>query len=73
MDVESTKYAIIEKIIHINNEDVLNEVRAILEEQETMLTDRQKAELDKRSSRHNSGESKSFTWEEVKKSARSGI
>lgn len=73
MDVQSTKYAIIEKVIQTNNEDLLNEVQAILEEEEIILTDWQKEELDRRSSRHKTGESKSFTWEEVKKRARSGI
>ena len=73
MDVQSTKYAIIEKVIQTNDEDLLNEVQAILEEEEIILTNWQKEELDKRSTRHKAGESKSFTWEEVKKRARSGI
>lgn len=73
MDVQSTKYAIIEKVIQTNDEDLLSEVQAILEEEEIILTDWQKEELDKRSSRHKTGESKNFTWEEVKKRARSGI
>lgn len=71
MDVQSTKFAIIEKVIQTNDEDLLNEVQAILEEEEIILTSRQKEELDERSARHKAGESKNFTWEEVKKSARS--
>jgi putative addiction module component (TIGR02574 family) len=73
MDVQSTKYAIIEKVIQTNNEELLNEVQAILEEEEIMLTDWQKEELDKRSSRYQTGESKSLTWGEVKKRAQSGV
>jgi putative addiction module component (TIGR02574 family) len=71
MDVQSTKYSIIEKVIRINDENVLNEIQAILEEEETLLTDWQKEELDRRSLRHDRGESMSFSWEEVKKRARS--
>ena len=74
MDVQSTKYLIIEKITQINDVDLLNEVRAILENQEEIvLTDWPKDELDKRVARHKSGESKSFTWEEVKTRGRSAI
>jgi putative addiction module component (TIGR02574 family) len=73
MDVQSTKYAIIEKVIQTNDEDLLNELNAILEQEEIILTDSQKEELDKRVARHKSGESKSFTWEEVKVHARSGL
>ncbi len=72
MDVQSTKYAIIEKVIQTNDQDLLNEVQAILEERVFILTDWQKEELDKRSSQHITGESKSYIWEEVKKRARSG-
>jgi putative addiction module component (TIGR02574 family) len=72
MDVKSTKYAIIEKVIQTNDEDLLNEVKAILDEEEIILTDWQKKELDERLLRHETGESKSFTWGEVKKRARSG-
>jgi putative addiction module component (TIGR02574 family) len=73
MDVQSTKYAIIEKVIQTNDENILNEVNAILEQEEIILTDLQKEELDKRVERHQRGESKSFTWEEVKKMARLGV
>lgn len=73
MDVQSTKYSIIEKVIQTNDENILNEVQAILEREEIVLTNLQKEELDKRALRHESGESKNFTWEEVKKRARSGI
>ncbi len=73
MDVQSTKYAIIEKVIQTNDENILNEVQAILEQEEIILTDWQKEELDKRALRHKSGESKNYTWEEVKKRSRSGI
>jgi putative addiction module component (TIGR02574 family) len=73
MDVQSTKYSIIEKVIQTNDEDLLNELNAILVQEEIILTDSQKDELDKRAARHKSGESKSFTWEEVKEHARSGV
>ncbi len=52
MDVQSTKYAIIEKVIQTNDENILNEVQAILEQEEIILTDWQKEELDKRALRH---------------------
>ena len=42
MDVQSTKYAIIEKVIQTNDEDLLNELSAILEQEEIILTDSQK-------------------------------
>lgn len=70
MNIQSTKYAIIEKIIQTKNEGLLSEVQAILEQEEFVLTDKQKRELDKRLARHKSGESKSYGWEEVKKRAR---
>lgn len=73
MNIQSTKYAIIEKVIQINDEDLLNELSAILEQEEIILTESQTEELDKRAARHTSGESKSFTWEEVKEHARSGV
>lgn len=73
MDVQSTKYAIIEKVIQTNDGNILNEVQAILEQEEIILTDWQKEELDKRALRDKSGESKNYTWEEFKKRACSGI
>ena len=71
MDIQATKYTIIEKIIQTHNEKLLNEVQAILEQEEIFLTDKQKEELDRRTARHKSGESKSYSWEEVKRRARS--
>lgn len=74
MNVQTTKHIIIEKITQIQDEGLLNEVQAILEQnEEIILTDWQKDELDKRAANHKSGESKNYNWEEVKTRARSGI
>ena len=74
MNVQTTKYLIIEKITQLNDEDILNEVQAILEQNEKVsLTDWQKEELDKREARHKRGESKNYTWNEVKERARARL
>ena len=71
MNVIDTKTYIIEKINKIDDEALLNELRLILEQDETiLLTDEQKAELDRRTKSHENGTSKSYTWDEVKQNAR---
>ena len=71
MEIQATKYLIIEKIMQINDESLLSEVQAILElSEEIKLTDWQEGELDKRATRHAKGESKNYTWNEVKERAK---
>lgn len=74
MNVVDTKTYIIERINQLDDEALLNELRLILEQEETiLLTDEQKTELDKRMKAHESGSSKNYTWEEVKKNARAKL
>lgn len=74
MDVQSKKYAIIEKIIQTDDDNLLSDVQAMLEYRaDIKLTQEQKDELDRRTLRHERGESASYTWDEVKKAARSGL
>jgi len=55
------------------DDTMLKSIYALLKEYrknqgETLLTEEQKVELDKRMEEHKSGKSKSYTWEEVKAS-----
>ncbi|MXN92814.1 hypothetical protein GR160_16425 [Flavobacterium sp. Sd200] len=69
MDIEVSKLELIEMLIHTSKESVLSRVRAILEEEQQQFTGDESfyAMLDERRERHEKGESKSFTWEEIKK------
>jgi putative addiction module component (TIGR02574 family) len=73
MNIESTKYAIIEKIIETDSEELLDEIRSLLGQTEESFTEEQKKELDQRAIRHKNDESKSYSWDEVKQRARSSI
>jgi putative addiction module component (TIGR02574 family) len=58
------KYRLIEKLIQTEDEELLNQVKEILES--TELTEEQKKELDRRMEKHRKGEGKLYTWQEVK-------
>jgi putative addiction module component (TIGR02574 family) len=74
MDITARKYKFIEEFMKIISpekieklellEDVLHAELPI--QDEYILTQEQKAELDRREARHLSGESKSHSWAEVK-------
>jgi putative addiction module component (TIGR02574 family) len=65
------KYRLIEKLIHTEDEDLLNQVQEILES--TELTEKQKQELDRRMEKYEKGETKLYTWDEVKERIRKGL
>lgn len=67
------------KIIdQVEDEKILKAVYVLLEKEivnniDYELTVEQQAELDRRIAKHESGESKSYSWEEVKQKIRSGL
>ncbi|HSF53097.1 MAG TPA: addiction module protein [Algoriphagus sp.] len=63
------KLELIEKILQVNEDRVLYEVRAVLEqtENESKISDELLVELEKRRKSYLSGNSKTHSWEEVKK------
>ena len=63
------KLDLIEKILQVNEDRVLYEVKSVLEQSEggSMISDELLEELERRRKSYLSGDSKTFTWEEVKK------
>ncbi|WP_438426248.1 addiction module protein [Aquimarina macrocephali] len=64
---------LISEYVNTADERLLKIVKAVMEsyrEDEFTLTEEQYKILDERRERHLKGESKSFTWEEVKQNAR---
>lgn len=64
---------LISEYVNTADERLLKIVKAVMEsyrEDEFTLTEEQYKTLDQRRERHLKGESKSFTWEEVKQNAR---
>ncbi|HYG37985.1 MAG TPA: addiction module protein [Cytophagales bacterium] len=59
------KYKLIEKLILIEDDELLSQVEAILEGS-SQLNEDLKQELDRRMIKFHSGESKLYTWNEVK-------
>jgi len=69
MDLTKTKEQLKMLIDETGNEDVLNEVRNILElasGDHFALTDEQKRELESLEEQHTAGQLKTYTWEEVR-------
>jgi len=69
MDLTKTKEQLKMLIDETGNEDVLNEVRNILElasDDHFALTDEQKRELESLEEQHTAGQLKTYTWEEVR-------
>jgi hypothetical protein len=74
MTVAILKKKINQAISEIDNADFLNALHAIIsskKEEDTLcqLSSTQKKELEKRMDRHRKGQSKSFSWKEVKNAA----
>jgi len=70
MDVYAIKLELIEMLLKIEEESVLVKVKALLEDVSShnySLTEDDYALIDLRREKHFSGESKSFSWEQVKK------
>ncbi|WP_212668468.1 DUF6364 family protein [Belliella buryatensis] len=73
---DSEKLELIEMLININEESVLQNVKVLLEDSSNIidgLSEEDYKVMDQRRERHLSDQSKSFSWEEVKDSARSSI
>ncbi|EKB47656.1 hypothetical protein [Cecembia lonarensis] len=76
MDVYATKLELIEMLLKIEEESVLMKVKALLEDVSSpnySLTEEDYVIIDQRREKHFSGESKSFSWEEVKKAAKESL
>ncbi len=75
MDITARKYKFIEEFMKIISPEKIEKLELLedvlhsdlpTQEDEYILTQEQKAELDRREARHLSGESKSHSWDEVK-------
>jgi hypothetical protein len=69
MELTKIKEQLKKLIDETGNEDVLNEVRNILElasDESYVLTDVQKRELDLLQEQHSAGKVKTYAWEEVR-------
>jgi len=60
-----TKYRIIEKLIQTEDDEILNQVEAILEHSQFELSDAHKLLLDQRVADHKSNPQSGKSWEEV--------
>lgn len=67
MDMELTKMELIEMLLSTRKEAVLKKIKAILEEEQSKLTEEDYKILDSRRENHLQGKSKSYTWAEVRK------
>ena len=78
MSTTELKISIFELLATTRDSKILKSIYALLKKQNAALSDdftlsaAQKKELDKRMKNHNSGKSKSYTWEEAKKMIRGG-
>ena len=68
MNLQLTKIELIEMLLNTKKPAVLEKVKAILEEAQDHLTPEDYAIIDARRAKHQQGESKSYTWDEVKAS-----
>lgn len=74
MDKRSLKLDLVQKLLLTENDEVLSEVKKLLERKSKFkLDDSQKKELDASKERHLSGKSRSYTWDEVKTMARQAM
>ncbi len=75
MDIQATKLDLMQKLLMLDSEEVLNKVKELLNKTESdfTLTQAQKRILDERRTAHLSGESKSYSWEEVRAKARAAL
>lgn len=76
MDVYATKLELIELLLKVEEEGVLMKVKALLEDVSSFnhsLTEEDYAIIDQRREKHFSGESKSYSWKEVKEAAKDSL
>lgn len=66
MNLEATKIELIEMLISTKKAAVLEKIKAILEEEQEHLTEEDYKIIDARRKKHLSGESKSYSWKEVR-------
>lgn len=67
MDKNDIKLALMQQLMLTESEELLLEVKKLIDAhtQSFVLTDAHKAILDERRKRHQSGESASYSWEQV--------
>jgi phosphoribosylanthranilate isomerase len=68
MNLQLTKMELIEMLLSTRKATVLKKIKVILEEEQDRLTEADYKIIDARREKHLNGESKSFSWEEAKKS-----
>jgi hypothetical protein len=76
MDVQATKLELIEMLLRTEEESVLTKVKEILygiSFSDSELTEADYRIIDQRRKNHLSGQSLSFSWEEVKKDAKESV
>jgi hypothetical protein len=76
MDVKATKLELIEMLLRTEEESVLKKIKEILDAvpfKDSELTEDVYKIFDQRRERHFSGNSDSFSWEEVKEDARRSV
>lgn len=67
MDMQLAKMELIEMLLNTKKESVLKKIKAILEEEQDQLTEQDYQIIEARRNKHLVGESKSYSWEEVRK------
>lgn len=67
MDMQLAKMELIEMLLNTKKESVLRKIKAILEEEQDQLTEQDYQIIEARRNKHLVGESKSYSWEEVRK------
>ncbi len=73
MDVQATKLELIDMLLRTEEESVLKKIKEILvgdSFKDSELTEADYKNFDQRRGKHLSGQSASFSWEEVKEDAR---
>jgi hypothetical protein len=76
MDVQATKLELIEMLLRTEEESVLKKIKEILEtisSRDSKPTEADYEIFDQRRQKHLSGQSISFSWEEVKEDARRSL
>ena len=68
MDLQLTKLELIEMLLNTKKESILKKIKSILEEDCSDLNEDDYKIIDERREKHFNGESKSYSWEETKKS-----
>ena len=66
MNLQATKMELIEMLIHTKKATVLKKIKAILEAEQTFLTEEDYKIIDARRELHLKGESESYSWKEAR-------